>query len=106
MGLFKKGRQSVTEPTRTELADSLGLIKAKIEDLVHDAEGIEKQLMKMGVGAYEGNLFRAVVMAAYRQKALSPTLAKKYLSLSEIQKCSRWKNIGQQVRILARNGKP
>jgi len=77
--------------------DTLGVLQAQIADLSAKAETIKKFLIeKHGVGAYEGQLFRATVsqydmkrldMDAVKAK-LTPQFMAKHMLVSQVNKVS------------------
>ncbi|UGY15199.1 hypothetical protein HAP48_0042860 [Bradyrhizobium septentrionale] len=61
------------------LVDELGLLEAQIADIETKAQPLRDQIKAMGAGAYEGDLFRAVV-SEYERKNLNMKAVKKKLS--------------------------
>jgi hypothetical protein len=47
--------------TNLQLIDAFGTIKARIADLEAEAKAMHAQLLALGEGAYEGDLFRVTV---------------------------------------------
>jgi hypothetical protein len=47
--------------TNMQLVDAFGALKARIADLELEAKAMHSQLLAMGEGAYEGDLFRVTV---------------------------------------------
>ena len=74
----------MTRSNSKPLIDQLGRIKAKIAALTLIETGLRGQIVEMGVGAHEGDLFRATVSKSIREtldmkavrKKLSPQFIK------------------------------
>ena len=56
-------------------ADALGFLKAQIADLENKAKAEHSRLVAMGVGAHEGETFRATVSVAERESVDWKTVA-------------------------------
>ena len=51
----------------SKLVDDLGILKAEIADLAAKEKTIKEQLIEAGVGAYDGDFFRASVSVSQRE---------------------------------------
>jgi hypothetical protein len=56
-------------------ADALGFLKAQIADLENRAKVEHARLVAMGIGAHEGDMFRATVSVAERESVDWKTVA-------------------------------
>jgi hypothetical protein len=62
-----------------ELVDELGTIKQAIDELEASARKLKAELIRRGVGTYEGSKFFAEVQH-YDRATISPTLVRKMVS--------------------------
>ena len=74
------------------VVDELGILNAKIAELEGQAKRLKSQLIENGIGAYEGDLFRATVsmsqretldMAAVREK-LTPQFIRSHTKVTQV----------------------
>jgi hypothetical protein len=83
--------------------DALGEIKAAIANLEAQAKVFHAQIVAMGVGAHEGDVFRATVSVADRD-TLDMVAVREKLSPQFISAHTTTKAV-TTVRVVARNGK-
>jgi len=93
----------MSSKTNLSLVDHLGVVLAQIAELKREGDAIKEMLIKWGVGAYEGDLYRVTVsqseratldMAAVRAK-LSPQFIAAHTKFNDVT----------TVRVVARNGR-
>jgi hypothetical protein len=93
----------ITIPTFTkinmypdELVDELGVIKQQIDELEAVARKLKSELIKRGVGTYEGAKFFAEVQH-YNRDTISPVLVRKFSDEEFIQRVTEHKEVDAVV---------
>jgi hypothetical protein len=84
--------------------DSLGFIKAQIADLEKQAKAFHSQIVAMGVGAHEGNVFRASVSIADRETIDWKEIAAKFEPSRQLVTAHTSAKEVTTVRVVARTG--
>ena len=51
----------------TAIVDQLGMVKAQIAELTRTETKLKERLVAIGIGAHDGNIFRATVSASDRE---------------------------------------
>jgi hypothetical protein len=88
--------------TNMHPVDALGSLKAQIADLEKAAKVYHAQIVAMGVGAHEGDIFRATVSVADRD-TLDMVAVREKLSDQFIRAHTTTKEV-TTVRVVARTG--
>jgi hypothetical protein len=89
--------------TNVHPVDALGALKAKIADLEKQAKVFHSQVVALGVGAHEGDIFRATVTVAERDR-LDMDAVREKLS-AQFMRAHTITTEVTTVRVVARNGK-
>lgn len=84
--------------------DSLGFIKAQIADLEKQAKAFHAQIVAMGVGAHEGDIFRASVSIADRETTDWRAVAEKFEPSRQLVTAHTSAKEVTTVRVVARTG--
>jgi hypothetical protein len=85
-------------------ADALGFLKAQIADLEAAAKIEHARLVAMGVGAHEGETFRATVSVAPRETVDWKTVAAKLEPSRQLVTAHTSEKEVTTVRVVARTG--
>lgn len=83
--------------------DRLGEIKAKIAELKKEEEALRDEIVALGVGTHEGDLFRVSVSITERE-TLDMAAVREHLSRQFIQAHTNITSV-TTVKVVARNGK-
>jgi len=84
--------------------DSLGFLKAQIADLEKQAKAFHAQIVAMGVGAHEGDIFRASVSVADRETIDWRAVAEKFEPSRQLVTAHTSAKEVTTVRVVARTG--
>ena len=88
---------------RVSVVDAFGALKAQIADLEKQAAALRAEIIAMGLGAHEGDLFRATVSVTERE-TLDMDAVRAHLSRQFIQAHTKVTEV-TMVRAVARTGK-
>ena len=85
-------------------ADALGFLKAQIADLEKAAKAEHARLVALGVGAHEGETFRATVSVADRETVDWKAVAEKLAPSRQLITAHTSAKEVTTVRVVARTG--
>jgi len=91
--------------TPAELADMLGQVKSEIATLKEQETHLKDALVDTGVGAVEGNIFRATVSVSQVKRVDYAGLIKRLEPSKQMIRAYTNARDVTTVRVVARNGK-
>ena len=92
-------------PTNRDPIDRLGEIKARIADLEAVEKALRDEIAARGPGAYEGDVFRATVSTADREKINWQAIAEKLEPSRQLITAHTSSIPVTTVKVTARNGR-